>query len=411
MDSTSALTPSNDTATTPSVGAALDLPPVPTSAASNVPIPMSFPAVLRGPGIGHRFAHLRNEIRDTEVAAARPKRISSRRDEKEGKRWIRRMDNARFVGNPHIVLASRKDFAIPLPNTRQTFPQPLPTYLSRNNPIPAAIPTTREPTSASAGRFSLGLKGMRKELRKSGPRTELLVYEVESEIMGWLANNVWLNPDDTLTSDEDGLAIGTSGSITQVSRTALQLVWSITDDAFARYVVHCCARYHSIVSFSKDVSGRRLTYILRPNISRPAFAPAPGLNTPPVTDLESSVVDSESDFMLSDRDSHRDTSDAEIDSDVEPGPGVPPPQPFALADIPESTPGSPAVAPSALDDSWSMINESDAEADVENDLTHGVASLTLDPEVTPRAARQLRQGSVGPPPRRHALLRDLGGYL
>ena len=95
----------------------------------------------------------------------------------------------------------------------------------------------------------MGLKGMRKQLRKSGPRAELLVKEVEAEIMGWLDNNVWLNPDHSV-SEQNHIPIGTSTSIVEVSRTPMQLVWAIEDDAFARYVVHCCARYHNIVSFS-----------------------------------------------------------------------------------------------------------------------------------------------------------------
>lgn len=95
----------------------------------------------------------------------------------------------------------------------------------------------------------MGLKGMRKQLRKSGPRAELLVKEVEAEIMEWLDNNVWFNPDNP-ASEQNRIPIGTSTSIMEVSRTPTQLVWAIEDDAFARYVVHCCARYHNIVSFS-----------------------------------------------------------------------------------------------------------------------------------------------------------------
>jgi hypothetical protein len=157
---------------------------------------------------------------------------------------------ARFAENPHVVHASKKDFTIPTPHSRPTFPQPLPTYLSRNTPIPATIPTVSQPASASAGQFSMGIRGMRKQLRKSGPRAQLLVEEIEAEIMGWLANNVWLNPASDATSEEQPVAIGTSDSIVQLSRTHMQIVWAIADDPFARYVVHCCARYHNIVSFS-----------------------------------------------------------------------------------------------------------------------------------------------------------------
>ncbi len=94
---------------------------------------------------------------------------------------------------------------------------------------------------------------MRRELRKSGPATELLVSEIEHEIVTWLRDAVWMDPDAFSSTVDPIFAkpIGTGEAIIEVSRTALQMVWSISDDAFARYVVHCCARYHNIVSFSK----------------------------------------------------------------------------------------------------------------------------------------------------------------
>lgn len=42
-----------------------------------------------------------------------------------------------------------------------------------------------------------------------------------------------------------------SGPLREVERTPARLVWSIEDDAFARYVVHCVCRWHSVVSYSK----------------------------------------------------------------------------------------------------------------------------------------------------------------
>ncbi len=139
---------------------------------------------------------------------------------------------------------------MPLPNSRATFPQPLPNYLARNNVVPPVPPAATEPSSANAGCFSLSLKGMRRELRKSGPSTEILIKEVEDEIITWLEGGVMLAPDDAASFAATGVPIGTSGTIAEVSRTPLQLVWSIADDAFTRYVVHCCARYHDVVSFS-----------------------------------------------------------------------------------------------------------------------------------------------------------------
>lgn len=153
-----------------------------------------------------------------------------------------------------------------------------------------------------------------------------------------------------------------------------------------------------MIRSGKDVAGQRLTYILRPNVTRPSFEPPRGLDTPPVTD--SSVFDSDTDFAVSDRDSH--ASDLEVDSDAEPASTAAPPvrRGLRLDDIPESNTGSPAASHASLasppDDSWSIISESDmdGEADVELDLAGSVSSLDLNPDVTPRAARTIRTGPL-----------------
>jgi len=141
-----------------------------------------------------------------------------------------------------------------MPSTRQTFPEPLPSYLSRNTKLPPINRPTRDPVTANAGRFSLSLKGMRRTLRSHGGRAQPLVRDVEDEIIAWRREGgTLINPDasDAQTFQFPGTLIGDTGCIREVSRTPLQLVWFISDDAFARYVVHCCARYHEIVSFSE----------------------------------------------------------------------------------------------------------------------------------------------------------------
>lgn len=162
---------------------------------------------------------------------------------------------ARFVGNTHIVAPSKKDFSLVPPSARATFPQPLPSYLSRNNPVPAAVLPSDDIQTANAGRFSLSLKGMRRELRKAGPMTEQLVREVEYEIVNWLKDaTVFLSPDTPAALARPGIPIGTSGTVMEVSRTPLQLIWRIADNAHARYVVHCCARYYEVISFSTSAA-------------------------------------------------------------------------------------------------------------------------------------------------------------
>lgn len=86
------------------------------------PVPMSFPAILRNAKLADRFAHLREssvaDDRGTQQLIPSKKRS---RDEKEGKRWVRRRENARFTNNPHVVPASSQDVQINPPSIRRTF--------------------------------------------------------------------------------------------------------------------------------------------------------------------------------------------------------------------------------------------------------------------------------------------------
>lgn len=164
--------------------------------------------------------------------------------------------SARFVGNPHIIAATQWDYSLQPAHARATFPEPLPPYLPRTVKVPSANPPILDPNSANAGRFSLSLKGMRRELRKSGFRAEVLVRDIEYEIVDWLQGGTVLSPDshDANVLESTGTLLGDTRTIFELSRSPLQLIWSIADDAFARYVVHCCARYHEVVSYSKPLS-------------------------------------------------------------------------------------------------------------------------------------------------------------
>lgn len=173
--------------------------------------------------------------------------------------------SAHFVGNPYVVAATKNDYQVLPPDVKSTFPEPLPPYLSRNAPL-ATLTPAREPdrSSSSAGMFSLSIKGMRKELRKAGVRAQHLVKDVESEIVSWLRDGmVFLSPDEKDPNDFEfpGKPVGGSGAIREVARTPLQLVWAISEDGFARYVVHCCARYHEVVSFSEYFIRATMWYI------------------------------------------------------------------------------------------------------------------------------------------------------
>lgn len=60
---------------------------------SGIPV-LSFPAILRNPGLNHRFAHLNSTAIGAERKQPTVKTIKkNHRDQNEGKRWIRRKDN------------------------------------------------------------------------------------------------------------------------------------------------------------------------------------------------------------------------------------------------------------------------------------------------------------------------------
>jgi hypothetical protein len=62
------------------------------------PVPLSFPAILRNPKLADRYAHLH----DRSGAAPPQASISkARRDEHEGKRWIRRRENGALCRYSH----------------------------------------------------------------------------------------------------------------------------------------------------------------------------------------------------------------------------------------------------------------------------------------------------------------------
>ena len=70
----------------------------------------------------------------------------------------------------------------------------------------------------------------------------------------------------------------------------------------------------------KDTSAQRLTYLLRPNVTRPTHHAVPTLDTPPVTDLsELSATDFDTESELV---SDRDASDVEGPSPSASGPGL-----------------------------------------------------------------------------------------
>jgi hypothetical protein len=65
------------------------------TADSGIPV-LSFPAILRNPGLNHRFAHLHGGTATGsghKLQTVKATIKKNHRDQNEGKRWVRRKDN------------------------------------------------------------------------------------------------------------------------------------------------------------------------------------------------------------------------------------------------------------------------------------------------------------------------------
>ncbi|KAK8853381.1 hypothetical protein IAR55_004085 [Kwoniella newhampshirensis] len=290
------------------------------------PAPIHIPAILQNP-TNHALRQVEayNAQQREKAQARREAKTITRVVEKgtgRGKRVIRRLDNAAFASNPHIVQPSRGDYNPPIPlqhrPPRASFPADT---IPRSAPIPSVSPPERDPFSSNSlnGAFSTSLKGTRALLRKrGGRRVEGLVGKVESEIRGWLGGSwgtlnrasshddeVWTIIDEqpvdlsSQSSDASGISTHASSSrrmpalhqitsalpslpisdanqipaILEISRSPAHISWLVSD-SFERLVVHLIARYYELVSWSDThvtVSGQsvRLTNIILPNIAKP----------------------------------------------------------------------------------------------------------------------------------------------
>lgn len=207
-------------------------------------------------------------------------------------------------------------------------------------PVALGDPATNAASSAS-GKFSRSLKGIRRSLRAGrGGRAEDVVTIVEREIREWLDETIsggWNAApvgervvDSTLVSESlvplfvelpdqpphssTSPKVLETPAIVEVARSPASIQWLI-GDPYTRYIVHCLARYYSLLSFSKialpsadSTPPRRLTHLLRPHITHPTLSTLQNPFTPPTTDLSASdFTASASEFA---------SSASEIDSSV-----------------------------------------------------------------------------------------------
>ncbi|WVF67271.1 hypothetical protein IAT40_002020 [Kwoniella sp. CBS 6097] len=180
----------------------------------SAPAPLRLPAILQNPtNSALRQVEAHNAQQRERATARREARSTTSNKEGGrngmGKRVIRRLDNASFASNPHIVQPSRSDYAPPIPLQARSSSRPSASFppgtVSRSAAIPSTVPPERDPRSSDSinGAFTLSLKGTRALLRKRGAgagagggggrRVEQFVGTVEKEIRGWLDGDYGLN--------------------------------------------------------------------------------------------------------------------------------------------------------------------------------------------------------------------------
>ncbi|KAG8725061.1 hypothetical protein FRC09_009335 [Ceratobasidium sp. 395] len=335
------------------------------------PVPLSFPSILRNPNFAHLNVHSIQQRRTTAENVPAKKKA-----DKDGKRRVRRQENSRFTSNPHIVQPTRRDYAVPVAQVQSTFPVPLPPYLPRVSSAPSAQVPTSDPASNLAGKFSHSLRGFRRELRRRRGQAEPLVRAIEAELVEWLAE-----PAKPVDENEYVIVSG----IKEVRRSSTELVWDVDQDGFARYVVHCTARWYGVVSFSKEApDGTRLTHLLRPNPTRPDRTT---LATPPTTDWDTASATGLSAFAT-DASEVESLAGGDIDSvqgddrDEVESSNIPTAlRPAIPGYVPASEVGYEDEADMSGDDGWISLHES-------------VASLSLAPDADPGTLRTGRPAAI-----------------
>lgn len=376
---------------------------------------MSFPALLRTPGLSDRFAHLR--IRPTEKAAPTASAARrNKRDDKEGKRWVRRKENGVFAHSttPLSVCSTSESSHVrgqrthrrPVPEgLRRPAPQQprdlppaaahLPLAQHRRAPRPAhddrarvrqrrpllAQPQGHAPRAAQVrpahGAARPRGRGRARRVAHAGRRARRPGRRGRAREPG--------GADRDVGDDQGGRALARPARVVhrrgRVYAVRRALLRALPRHRQLQYVSFPAPVPHRADArpTGKDTSGQRVTYLLRPNSTRPSrhtAAPPPGpLDTPPLTDL-SEFSDLSAHELDTDPEppSDRDLSDAE-------GARA---HPRALAAIVElaSAPPSPVMyARAALDedDGWSVLGGSDIDGDgePEAELEDGIAALAL----------------------------------
>ncbi|CAK9780070.1 hypothetical protein CC85DRAFT_311187 [Cutaneotrichosporon oleaginosum] len=369
------------------------------------PAPLRLPAILQNPGNkALRQVEAFNAQQRERAAARRDAKSAPEEAHKRGKRFVRRMNNAAHVDNPHAVLPKRGDMMPTVPlhyhPLRPSFPSDA---LERSTHIPSVSAARADPLGASSahGAFTTSLKGTRAMLRRRGRRAETIVPVLENAVRAWLGGEYdkppggdWAPIDPTVVDYSDAatgegqsgpsrlprqhqvtdvpelpIVNGKVSAVLELSRSPAHLSWTVPD-SFDRLVVHLVARYYELISWSEDqrtATGQvvRLTHIVRPNIVKPKPPPAShALLTPETSDV-SGVSGSDTEHLSAESDAS-DAATEVAHSDTE----------SVIGDDDTRHAGDVSAASQSLSERWAD-DASDGGAHAHESLTERLGALGL----------------------------------
>lgn len=139
------------------------------------------------------------------------------------------------------------------------------------------------------------------------------------------------------------------------------------------------------------MEGRRLTYLLRPNVTRPSFNATAGIDTPPVTDYSSHASSTETDLESSPMSDVGGLSDID-ESDHSPRP-LSSLSSYSDAPVPPNAAAASSATPRRPQRDVTEDKDFDGdESGPDADLTQSVESLSLSPvdDATPKPLRGTR---------------------
>ncbi|CAH7688841.1 hypothetical protein BY996DRAFT_7192368 [Phakopsora pachyrhizi] len=311
-------------------------------------VPLKFPSILINPKLSHlsRQLDFKRRISNNFNLSSSSRTVGGIKGSLDrpgpiGRRRQQRAENANFLSNPHVTRPSARDFQLWESDQDLSFPSPPPIGYESSLLVPSLESIPSDPLSSSMGAFNRSLRGVRRNLRRlinTDPNQEpglieSFLIKVDFILSDWVSLKPQMFFNKPLGSNDrvdDGKLVESNHRLDQskldliktitrekgtliqdefseplvieLTRSPHMLSWEVPNP-FGRYLVHCVARYHRIVSYtrqtnSNDRSGtgvgdhRKVICMVKAHYPTRRGRRVDGyesLDTPPYTDIDSEL--------------------------------------------------------------------------------------------------------------------------